>query len=60
MKNYDLVKEHNQIMVYDNSITKHYNPEQVLATVVSHSREDHLSCHTLAINLATLFRQKLE
>lgn len=57
MKNYHLVKENNRIMVYDNSITKSYSEEQIIATIVSHSREDDLSCHMLAINLAELFRK---
>lgn len=57
MKNYHIVKAHNQIMVYDSSITKSYSDEAILATIVSHNSDDDLSCHMLAINLATLFRQ---
>lgn len=47
-------------MVYDNSITKHYDDSKILAVIVSHSPEDNLNCHILAINLAALFHNTKE
>lgn len=60
MKNYDVVKENLTIMVYDNSITKHYSQDKIIATVVSHHPDDDVSCQILAINVAELFRDVLK
>ncbi len=61
MKTFVVIYQGFRVSVYDTSITKSFEESQILASVVSLSSsvQDVIDAHTLAINVADLYEDRL-